>query len=65
LLEAVFFTVRVSVALNERDNLYKFFSTRRRSCLSVVRHADFRAFIDRVVRAADGVAALTRFAVKR
>jgi hypothetical protein len=43
LLEAVFFTARVSVALNGRDNLYRFFSAPRRNRLSAVLRADFRA----------------------
>jgi hypothetical protein len=39
LLEAVFFTTRVSVALNGRDNLYEFFSARRCITLSAMLHA--------------------------
>jgi hypothetical protein len=65
LVEAVFFTARVSVALNGRDNLYKYFSTRRCSRLSAPLRADFRAFVDDVVGVDDAEEALTRFRMQR
>jgi hypothetical protein len=65
LLEAVFFTARVSVALNGRDNLYKFFSAYRRSRLSTPPPAVFRAFIGHVAGTDDAEEALTRLGMKR
>jgi hypothetical protein len=65
LLEAVFFTVRVSVAWNGRDNLYKFFSTQRRATLRAILRADLRAFVDPSLAQTIDEAALTRFAMRR
>jgi hypothetical protein len=53
LLEAVFFTARVSIALNGTDNLYEIFSARRSSRLSAVPHTVFPAFVADVHRAGD------------
>jgi hypothetical protein len=65
LLEAVFFTARVSAALNRTDNLYEFFSARRRVCLTATLHADFQAFVAMFAARTIDASALARFATKR
>jgi len=64
LLEAVFFTARVSVVLNRRDNLYEFFSARLRIFPSATLRADFQAFVAMFAAQAIDASALAGVAMK-